>query len=113
MVLYFRVKNRVMNKKLKNYSIHIVKIDLHYYRVENKVPFEHFYFKLFFIGENRVGLEMPKDGDKTVSGIPVVARRVFILSDNAHQDGIISIRCPLEVYFSPLSKLVGLVCNPS
>ncbi|CAN7021916.1 hypothetical protein IGI04_022980 [Brassica rapa subsp. trilocularis] len=38
------------------------------------------------------------------------ARRVFILSDNAHQDGIFSIRCPLEVYLSPLSKLVGSWC---
>ena len=50
MVLYFRVENRVMNKKKISYSIFGVNLffTVLYYRVGNKVSLKHFYSKLYF-----------------------------------------------------------------
>ena len=42
MVFYFRVKNRMMNKKETNYSIFGVNLFSFYYRVKNRISLKYF-----------------------------------------------------------------------
>ena len=59
MILYFRVKNKVMNKKLKNYFVYKIKNKFTVLYSRKQSTLEHFYSKLYFREENRTEFQMP------------------------------------------------------